>query len=110
MKSLLIVLLFAIALTAFPTIKISNLKQRMVQNFWNSKKLEEVSPMPIPMLNEKNELVEDIVDKYYSYFVQNFDKNITKSTSPVPRNLYPTHPYKYAGKLLFQTSRGQSSW
>ncbi len=112
MRSLLFVLLCITLVFAieFPTIKFSEEEQQAALEFWDEKSMENVQPMPIPVINDQGELVEDEIQKYYNYIVQDFEKNITKSTSPVPRNQYGNHPFKYAGKLLFQTSRGQSSW
>jgi len=65
--------------------------------------------MPIPIIDSEGNIIDDLVEQYYNYFTQEHNKNITKSTSPVPNGDYGKHPFKYAGKLLFQTSRGSSS-
>jgi len=110
MKTIIITLfLIVLTVSSFPTIKFSKEEQKRAIEFWGEKNADEVMPMPIPTLNDKNEIVEDEIEKYYNYIVQEFSKNLTKSTSPVPRAQYGQHPFKYAGKLLFQTSRGQSS-
>jgi len=63
--------------------------------------------MAIPIIDSNNNVIEDETEKYYNYIAHEF--NLTKSTSPVPQGQYGQHPFKYAGKLVFQTERGTSS-
>jgi len=109
MRAALLALLLVFIFAEFPTIKFSEVEQKDTLKYWEQKNLGHIAPMPIPTIDEDGNLIDDIVEQYYNYIAQENDKNLTKSTSPVPQGDYGKHPFKYAGKLIFQTSRGQSS-
>jgi len=89
--ALIAILTVALA-TEFPSQTFTLEEQNAALSFWEGKNAEDVPALDL-ILDTGKETVEPV----------------EPAGTPVPRNLYNTVPYKYAGKLLFETPRGRAS-
>lgn len=88
-----LIAILALALASeFPSQDFTIEEQNAALAFWEGKSFDNVPSMDL-ILDTGKETVEPV----------------EPAGSPVPRNLYNTVPYKYAGRLFFETARGRSS-